>query len=402
MNPQILFVDDEPNVIEGLRRMLHSMRLRWDLTFATSGPEALEHMQQRPYDVIVSDMRMPGMDGRQLLEEVEKRYPQVVRVVLSGTAAGPEALDSLRPTHQYLAKPCDADIVRNTIERALKLRELVPQEQVRKLVSKTGSVPSLPSLYEQIMLELRSPDCEIGRVANIIARDAGMTAKILQVANSAFFGLRGQVARPNDAIFRLGLDVVKALVLSVQVFSAFQSDDVKRLKLTRVWPHSLSTAALARKIAVLQGAEPPVVDLAFTAGLLHDVGKLILASNVPDEYQVVLARSTETRVRDWQGEYITFGATHAEVGAYLIGLWGLPDALVETIAYHHRPVQSTNKKFGPLAALYLADALEHKRHSTPGQFDPDGLDTDYLAQVGLAGLAADPTGVLGETNEADA
>ena len=266
MNPQILFVDDEPNVIEGLRRMLHSMRLRWDLTFATSGPEALEHMQQRPYDVIVSDMRMPGMDGRQLLEEVEKRYPQVVRVVLSGTAAGPEALDSLRPTHQYLAKPCDADIVRNTIERALKLRELVPQEQVRKLVSKTGSVPSLPSLYEQIMLELRSPDCEIGRVANIIARDAGMTAKILQVANSAFFGLRGQVARPNDAIFRLGLDVVKALVLSVQVFSAFQSDDVKRLKLTRVWPHSLSTAALARKIAVLQNAEPPVVDLAFTAG----------------------------------------------------------------------------------------------------------------------------------------
>ena len=85
--------------------MLRSMRLRWDLTFATSGPEALEHMQQRPYDVIVSDMRMPGMDGRQLLEEVEKRYPQVVRVVLSGTAAGPEALDSLRPTTSTWPSP---------------------------------------------------------------------------------------------------------------------------------------------------------------------------------------------------------------------------------------------------------------------------------------------------------
>jgi len=400
MNPGIIFVDDEPNVIDGLRRMLRSLRGRWDLAFATSGSEALKLMEQRAYDVIVSDMRMPGMDGCQLLEEVEKRYPQVVRVVLSGTPGGPEALDSLRPTHQYLAKPCDADTVRNTIERALKLRELVPQEKVRKLLSRTGSVPSLPSLYVQIMGELSSPDCEIGRVADIIARDAGMTAKILQVANSAFFGLRGQVSTPSDAIFRLGLDVVKALALSVQVFSAFQTDDVKKLKLTRVWPHSLSTASLARKIAVLQGAEPALVDLAFTAGLLHDMGKLILAANVPDEYHDVLTRSAETKLKDWQGEYITFGVTHAEVGAYLIGLWGLPDSLVEAIAYHHCPTRSAETKFGPLAAVHLGDALEHHRRIEGGRHAARDVDADYLGRVGLKGLVAAPQEFLAEMNEA--
>lgn len=399
MNPKIIFVDDEPKIIDGLRRTLRSLRHRWDLAFATSGSEALALMEQRPYDVIVSDMRMPGMDGRQLLEEVEKRYPLIVRVVLSGSSGGTEALDSLRPTHQYLSKPCDADTVQNTIERALKLRELVPQDKVRRFISRTGSVPSLPSLYVQIMQELNSSDCEIGRVADIIARDAGMTAKILQLANSAFFGLRGQVSTPSDAIFRLGLDVVKALALSVQVFSSFQTDDVKRLKLSRVWPHSLSTASLARKIAVLQKAEPAVVDLAFTAGLLHDMGKLILAANVADEYYDVLTRVADVKVKDWQGEYIAFGVTHAEVGGYLIGLWGLPDALVEAIAFHHRPASAIEKKFGPLAAVHLADALEHHRRTDSGRHLADDLDTDYLGRVGLSELVADPASLLAETNE---
>jgi HD-like signal output (HDOD) protein/CheY-like chemotaxis protein len=398
MNPRIIFVDDEPNVIDGLRRMLRPFRHRWDLAFATSGSEALQLMEQRTYDVIVSDMRMPGMDGCQLLEQVEKRDPQIVRVVLSGTAGVPEALGSLRPTHQYLAKPCDADTVKNTIERALKLRELVPQDKVCQLISRNGSVPSLPSLYVQIMQELNSPDCEIGRVADIIARDAGMTAKILQLANSAFFGLRAQVSTPSDAIFRLGLDVVKALALSVQVFSSFETDDVKKLNLTRVWPHSLSTASLARKVAVRQKAEPGLVDLAFTAGLLHDVGKLVLAANIPEEYHEVLTRAAETKVKDWQGEYIAFGVTHAEVGGYLIGLWGLPDNLVEAVAFHHCPARSAEAKFGPLAAVHLADALEHHRRIEEGRNAAQDLDADYLGQVGLKELVDAPQAFLAEMN----
>jgi putative nucleotidyltransferase with HDIG domain len=402
MNPKIIFVDDEPNVIDGLRRMLRPSRQRWDLAFATSGSAALELMEQQAFDIIVSDMRMPGMDGRQLLEEVEKRYPQIVRVVLSGSSGGTEALDGLRPTHQYLSKPCDADTVQDTIQRALKLRELVPEDKVRRLVSRTGSVPSLPSLYVQIMQELSSPDCEIGRVADIIARDAGMTAKILQLANSAFFGLRGRVSTPSDAIFRLGLDVVKALALSVQVFSSFETDHVKRLKLTRVWPHSLTVASLARQVAVMQKAEPGVVDIAFTAGLLHDLGKLILAANVPDEYHEVLTRAAETQVKDWQAEHIAFGVTHAEVGAYLIGLWGLPDSLVDAIACHHRPGRSTESKFGPLAAVHLADALEHHRRIEGGKHAARDLDAAYLGRAGLQQIVAAPHEFLAGTNEGKA
>jgi putative nucleotidyltransferase with HDIG domain len=240
------------------------------------------------------------------------------------------------------------------------------------------------------MKELNSPGCEIDKVAEIIACDAGMTAKILQLANSAFFGLRGQVSTPSDAIFRLGLDVVKALVLSVQVFSAFETEHVKRLKLNRVWPHSLSTASLARKIAVKQKAAPEIVDLTFTAGLLHDVGKLILASNVPEEYHQVLTRAGAAKINDWQGEYIAFGVTHAEIGAYLIGLWGLSDTLVDAIAHHHRPERSSGGTVGPLSAVHLADALEHHRGIEGGRHAARDLDLDYLAGAGLESLAAEP------------
>jgi putative nucleotidyltransferase with HDIG domain len=306
----------------------------------------------------------------------------------------------LRPTHQYLAKPCEADKVKNTIERALKLRELVPQEKVRQFVSSTGSVPSLPSLYAEIMEELKQEECSISRVAGIIERDAGMTAKILQLANSAFFGVRGQVSTANDAIFRLGLDVVKALALSVHVFSVFETGHVKRLGLGHVWPHSLSTASLARKIAVKQAAEPAVVDAAFTAGLLHDMGKLILAANVPDDYQEALTRSAKARVNSWQGEYVAFGVTHAEIGAYLIGLWGLPDCLVEAIAYHHNPSRSQDKQFGPVAAVHLANALDHCRRSGPESAANPDFDAGYLGRIGLGHLAEEPQKVLAEMTQA--
>jgi putative nucleotidyltransferase with HDIG domain len=186
------------------------------------------------------------------------------------------------------------------------------------------------------------------------------------------------------------------------VFSSFETDHVKRLKLNRVWPHSLSAASLARQVAVRQKADPGVVDIAFTAGLLHDVGKLILAANVPDEYHEVLTRAAETGVKDWQAEYIALGVTHAEVGAYLIGLWGLSDSLVEAIARHHRPGGSTETKFGPLAAVHLADALEHHRRCEGGKHAARDLDVDYLGKVGLQELAAAPDAFLAETNEGKA
>jgi DNA-binding NtrC family response regulator len=205
MQKRILFVDDEPNVLAGLRRSLYSMREEWLMEFAASGPDALAAMERQVFDVVVTDMRMPGMDGAQLLNEVRERFPQTVRMVLSGQCDREAILNSVGPTHQYLSKPCDAEQLRSKIGQAFALRDLLENPVVQKVVSQLKDIPSLPALYQQILEELRSRDPSPAKVGKLIAKDMGMTAKTLQLVNSAFFGLRCHVSNPVQAANLLGL-----------------------------------------------------------------------------------------------------------------------------------------------------------------------------------------------------
>ncbi|MDH3589850.1 MAG: response regulator, partial [Gammaproteobacteria bacterium] len=348
---RIMFVDDEPMVLTGLRRMLRGLRDEWEMAFLPSGEEALGALAEAPCDVIVSDMRMPGMDGVQLLTKVKSDYPNTVRIALSGHADMEMVLECIGATHQYLAKPCDADTVKTTIDRACALRELLNDEGLQELVTEMGSLPSLPTLYTEIMQAVRDakPLIDIGE---IISKDVAMTAKVLKVVNSAFFGLNRHVESPAQAVAILGLDAVRGLVLTAKVFA-----DVKKaaaLDLERLWEHSAATGALARRIAQDEEQPRKVVDLSQMAGMLHDIGRLVLASQFGDKYEQVLEMQQQTGEPDWQCERAIFGQTHNEVGAYLLGLWGLPNPIVEAAAFHHQPVNGAGDVFSPLTAVYLA------------------------------------------------
>lgn len=187
----ILFVDDEPNVLRSIRRMLHGLRQEWDMKFVESGHEALSLLAKEAFEVIITDMRMPQMDGAQLLTEVKKQYPHMVRIVLSGHTDKDMILKSVQQAHQYLSKPCDAETLKSTISRTRARRSLLSQESLKRIVSKIDVLPSLPSLYAEIINELQSSDLSIQKIGQIISKDLGMTAKVLQMVNSAFFGIPG-------------------------------------------------------------------------------------------------------------------------------------------------------------------------------------------------------------------
>lgn len=382
MKKRILFVDDDPNVLQGLQRMLRSMRKEWSMEFATSGLEALEMLGESPFDVVVSDMRMPGMDGAQLLTEIKKSYPRVVRVVLSGQSDQEAILRSVGPAHQYLSKPCDPEVLKATVTRACALHDLLADETLKQLVSQMESLPSMPSLYHELMEELQSGDASMQRVGQIISKDIGMTAKILQLVNSAFFGLPRHVSSPTEAAIFLGIDIVKALVLSLHVFSQFDQSKLRPFSIDEIQRHSLATGALAKAIAEEQDAEPMIVDHTFMAGLLHDAGKLVLAANLPDQYEDVLVKVGDDDVALHEAERQTFGVTHAEVGATLLGLWGLPDPIVEAVAYHHRPNACVGSTFSPLTAIHVANVLEHESRNRNGTGVE--LDLEYLERLNLA------------------
>ena len=379
---KILFVDDEPRVVQGLRRMLHGMRREWDMSFAESGQEALDLLSNDKFDVIVSDMRMPGMDGAQLLAEVRERYPYMVRIVLSGQSDQETILRSIESAHQYLSKPCDAATLRSTVSRACSLRNVLHNETLQQCISTLRSLPSLPSLYVKLMDELRSPSPSIAKVGDVISSDVGMTAKILQLVNSAFFGISQHVSSPTQAVNLLGLETIKALVLSAQVFSQFEAERLPPHLAKHLWKHSLATGAYARAIARIEDSDAQTSDHAFMAGLLHDVGKLVLAVNLFDRYSKALDLSQEERLPLINAELKTLGISHADVGGYLLGLWGLPDPIVEAVAFHHYPAECPAESFIPLTAVHAANVFEHEMHAD-GTDVVSVVDPDYVSRLGL-------------------
>jgi HD-like signal output (HDOD) protein/CheY-like chemotaxis protein len=380
----LLFVDDEPKVLQGLQRQLHGMRDEWKMNFVDSGAKALEFMAANPVDVIVTDMKMPFMDGAQLLAEVIKRHPNAVRMVLSGHSDRESVLRLVGPAHQYLSKPCNPEQLRSAINRAFSLRSLLANEQLKQLASRTCSLPTIPTLHNQLTEELLKEEPSMQRVADIVSRDMAMTSKILQLVNSAFFGLPQPITNAHEAVVYLGQATVRALVLSLQIFAQFQQKTVEGFSIDVLAEHSWMVGVLARRIAVAERCEAKLDDLCFLAGLLHDVGQLILASGLPVKYAGVLATARSSGKSIWEVEQAEFGASHAEVGGYLLGLWGLPNPVTEAVALHHRPGDATACAFSPVIAVHVANAFTHDQTGTHPEWPGNQINLACLTRLGLA------------------
>jgi HD-like signal output (HDOD) protein/CheY-like chemotaxis protein len=388
MKKRILFVDDEAMILKGLQLMLRSMRGEWEMEFVDSAEAALRVLAQRPFDVIVSDMRMPGMNGAELLTEVMKRYPATVRLILSGYADKQLILKCVGSTHQYLAKPCDAEALKATIARASNLEDSMHNGRLKSLVCKMERLPSIPSLYLKLVEKSSKPDTSLEEIADIVNKDIAMTAQILKLSNSSFFGLGRPLANAQEAVAYLGLDTLKSLVLSVHAFSQFEKIETGPLKIGALWNHSMQVAGLAKRISKFEGQDPKAAEEAFTAGMLHDLGKLVLAVNLPKEYTEA-TRMAQSGLDLPLAELQLFGANHADVGGYLIGLWGLPVPVVEAVALHHSPSLTAQNMFTPLTSLHAANALEWQRSHAGTGAPASELDTKYLERIGVSSHLAD-------------
>lgn len=379
---KILFVDDEANILAGLRRMLRCQRKVWDMKFANGGEEALSMFETEPFDVVVSDMRMPRIDGAQLLETVSRLYPNTVRLVLSGQSEHEKIFRAIGPAHQFMSKPCEPDVLISTIERACGLQSQLNDPALKNVVSQISSLPSLPEIYKQLVHELEGDDASIGHVGDLIEGDLAMTAKVLQLVNSSFFGLAQSVSCPKHAVSLLGLNIIRPLVLCAKVFCQYEERSVEHFSLDRLIQHGLAVAVSARKIAEQQSHEKFTADDAFIAAMLHDIGKLILAVELSQSYREAVELSESSGVNMVQAEKAVFGTTHAEVGAHLLGLWGLPNPIVEAVAFHHRPSDANSVLFTPLAATFIANLL----HQPAAVQDISKLpfwDVPYLEQLEL-------------------
>ncbi|MGD8740330.1 MAG: response regulator [Desulfobacterales bacterium] len=399
---RIIFVDDEPMVLKGLQRTLRKMRGEWEMTFTSSSKEALDILGTGSFDVIVSDLRMPEMDGMQLLAEVKSKHPQVVRIILSGQVEQESTFKSVQVAHQSLSKPCDADILKHTLNKLFGLRNLLEDESIKRIVSQTETLPSLPEVYTDVISELQSADPSVQKVAEIISADLAMTAKILQVVNSAFFGLVRKINNPREAVMLLGTETIKALVLSVKIFSQFNHKKFAWFNFDELFNHSMSVSMFAQTISKQEHLDQTLVNNSLMAGMFHDLGKLILVANFQEPYQKVLTEAGKTRQNLWDLEIERFGTSHAEIGAYLMGLWGLEYPVIEAIAFHHRPGKSLSNSTGLLTAVHFGDAFDRLKkdpNDLNGENGLQQLDRGYLDNLGVAGRINDWQTVCNELTE---
>ena len=379
---RILFVDDEPNILDGLRRMLRSMRKEFELCFAENAKEALEMMEKEEFDVVVSDMRMPGMDGAELLTHIQKRYPHSIRIMLTGQADEESTLRTIGVVHQFLAKPCDPEKLKNILLRASALHRLMIDGKLKDIVSSIDTLPSLPSLYLKLQEKIREPEASLDDVGEIISQDIAMTAKILQLVNSAFFGLYQTVESPARAVKLLGLDTIKALVLVSQIFSE-STISTDFFSVQSLWVHSMTVGTLSKKIAESETDEKNIINNSYIAGLLHDIGKLILVSRMELYYTdaVLLARQEHIPLR--QAEKRIFKATHCDMGAFLIGLWGFPSDIVEAIGFHHQLGEYPAGTFSPALAVHIANVMYYKFHEDETIGSVPEFNEEYLHKIGM-------------------
>ena len=379
---KILFVDDEPNILSSLKRMLRSMRKEFDLQFAESGQEALEILDGDVFDVVVSDMRMPGLDGAELLSQIMKQHPYSIRIMLTGQADEESILRTVGIVHQFLAKPCDPEELKAVLLRASGLHKLISQPALKKIISSIDSLPSLPEVYTELRQAMTNPDISLADVAAIIEKDLSMSAKVMQLVNSAFFGLFKTIDSPRHAVNLLGIETVKNLVLGVGAFSEIKAKS-KIFPVQQLMAHSMAVASCAKKIAIHESCSKELVDCCFLAGMLHDIGKLVLLAKLPKQYEKAVQLSQETHIPLRNAEKEIFHTLHGDIGAYLMGLWGMKGDVVEGIGFHHRLDNYPEKNFNAAMAVHAANAFYYEVNPNHIIGEPHTLDRIYLGKLGF-------------------
>jgi HD-like signal output (HDOD) protein len=367
---QVLFVDDEPSILRGLRSIFHRER-NWDMAFAASAAEALRLMSSGPFDVLITDMRMPEMDGAQLLEVVQQQWPQTARIVLSGQS-DPDALMRVFPTmHGFLAKPCSSAVLRSTIKRCTSVAAVTDNPTLRTIINRVEKLPSPSVQYLQLTRLASDPRSRLGDITAVVESEPALALKVMQIASSSAFGGETSFTSIARAVQYLGLELIQAIALSTSLCSPFEGTQLP-ISIASLQKHAVRTATLSR--AFIQ--DTAGADLAFASGLLHDVGRIVLQLGLPAEYGRMCDEIRVTGESLVAAERRYFGADHALVGGCLMRLWGLPAQLIEAVEVHHTPSTASPAVADIVAVVHVAETLSDNSDSTE-------IDVEFLRSRSL-------------------
>jgi HD-like signal output (HDOD) protein len=380
---RILYLEESPELVAELVNELRQHKF-WEVAHAENLEEARNLARKQPVDVALLSATMPDTDPVQVAEELTQLHPKLTTFILAPDAESGGGLAYASGRFQFLPKPCNPQALISAVERTALLVSWLNNNTTLALVSGLHSLPTIPSNYQGVIRTIHSPDSSIQDIGEAISKDMGITSRVLQVANSAYYGYSKKITSPTEAAQLLGIETLRSLVRYTHVLNNFPQTPASNAIFDKVWRHSIGVAAIARRIAMLETNNETLAEEAFTAGLLHDIGKLILIGIKPDEYKEVIRQAAEAKTPIHLLERIKLGTTHAETGGYLLSLWGIPFPILEAVAWHHFPGECKERTFSSLTAVHIADVADHRRTNRDNIKAVPALDERYLMEVGVA------------------
>ena len=386
MKKRILFVSEDQALCQEFQAQCPDPESAWTAQHVRAEEEAMALCQQYTFAAVVADVHLNGKSGNDLLDAFMRRQPKALRLVISDLADVQSTIKCIGHAHHHLLKPCSAKTLLHALDQAFAQEAWLPSEPVQGFIALMRQVPSPLKSYQQIVQEMKSPTCSLEKIGNLIAQDPAVAAKVLQLANSTLFGRELNVVNPAEAIAYIGLETTKAVVLLAHTFSSFDNLRLARFSVEDLWRHSVEVGRAARRVVVLEKGGEDIAEQAFAAGLLHDIGKLLFAANHPGVFTKVLRLAREQQCNLWEAEtQVMPGVGHAELGATVLGIWGLPKSIIEAVALHHTPWRQRRHTFSPVTAVHVANILDHEKHPDPNIIMPSQINTTYLKEMGLAG-----------------
>lgn len=380
MNKHLLLIDEDPLILKSLRRSLRRLSNQWKIYYADGTDKALDLLSTVPIDIMISEVRLAGSNGHMLLEAARQIRPQAARIVLTGYTDPNAIFKYVGLAHQLLAKPWDDKVLLETIQRSYLIRGLLSNDLIKTVLNQIDSLPTIPAVYLELNEKLNSEDFSLQEITESVIKDPSLTIKILQIVNSPYYGLPMKVVDPNRAVGLLGIDFLKGIVLASGLFKKYNDSKFNFFSVDELWAHSVYTSSIVKQIAKMEAVEKTVADNSAISALLHDVGKIVLAVHFPEEGQAIHRLVHDNKILWWQAELKVLGTTHAAVSAYLLGLWGLPIPLIQTVMCHHQPVFQNGPGIDSMVLLHTANALVNAQVAGNCLGMLGNLDYDFLRQ----------------------
>ncbi len=380
---KLLIVDVDPAAPASLAQLLAPLAESFETRCVQSAPEALALLEHSPCDIVVTGPGSSEGEGGELLAELRRQHPRAVRLLVAGADEHDLAVRYASDVHQTLARESSPQAVRSTLLRSAAMHDVLTSPRLMQLVSRLETLPSMPNLYSELVEAMKSPDCTVEGLGAIIARDIGMTARVLKIVNSAVFGLREKISSPGQAATFLGLDTLRSLVLSVGVFSQFDGTESEDFSVQEAWDHSMRVANFTRAILAAEGADKRTLEEGFLAGMMHDCGQMVFARDRAARFRAANQLARRDRLDRSDTERRIFGASHGALGAYLLGEWGMSTGVVEAVCFHHAPELGPERGFGVLTALHAANSIA-EAHLDDEEVELKDLQLAYLEELDLA------------------